>query len=133
MSWADVGTVMASVLASGGFVAIVNTFANRRKVKVDAADVLSGAALEQVNSMLEQVRSARRDAEGARRDAEEARQSATRAWGEANEARRETMAVAAQLRRLTTEILSPAATLERLREMVSAGGGGTQNGTTRYR
>lgn len=119
MSWADTaGTVVASVLASGGAVALINAFANRKKVKVDAVDQLSDTALEQVRSALEQVALARQDAADARR-------SATQAWAEAAEARREAMAVAAHLRRLTSEILSPVATIEHLRTLVSPG---TQNG-----
>ena len=121
MSWSEiVGTAITSLLASGGLIAVVNAVANRRKVKVDAADQLSDAALEQVRSALEQVAMARRDAE-------EARRSATHAWAEAADARREAMTVAAQLRRLHSEILSPVATIEHLRTLV-ASGGGTQNG-----
>lgn len=123
MSWIETaGTVVASVLASGGAVAIVQAVASRRKVKVDAADQLSDAALDQLRAVrtdaMEQIALARRDVEDARR-------SAQQAWAEAADARREAMAATAQLRRLHSEILSPVATVDHLRTLVSVGG---QNG-----
>jgi len=134
--WGDVIiTVVPSVLAGGGIVALINAMANRPKIKADATEGLTDTAVAQVKAALDQMKAvredaehqiklARNDAERAVREAAEARLAATQAWAEAAEARREAMFAVAALRQRDLAILSPYATLESLREMVKSGPNG---------
>jgi uncharacterized protein (DUF3084 family) len=112
--------------AIGGIVEVVKTIANRKVrdaaatvEQATAADRLSDSALEFMRQAGEDAKEARNEANQARRDADDARRDASEARREATEARRDAMTAVANMRRLTSAILSPYATLEGLRAMVS--------------
>lgn len=107
---ADVVTTVATVigggLAGGGLVAIVNAFATRRVVRVDAADRLSDAAVEWAAEL-------KKDAADARMEAAEARRESAEARRETTEARREAVDIRAQLHAVKTELEQVFATMRR--------------------
>lgn len=123
-----------------GLVALYRAFLDRGRVQADASVVEAEAAdrlqavsariAEHAEREIERIRSytqsqldrAARDVEQARRDADESRRSAAGAWEQASAARREAMDATAAMRRLTNEIRSPYATIERLRMLVGDGG-----------
>lgn len=121
--WPQWVSLLLSGSVGGGFiwgvVEVVKTFSNRRIRDATAADKLSDSALELVRQARDDAKAAWQEAQNARRDADEARREASEARREATEARRDAMTAAANMRRLTNEILSPYATLERLRALVS--------------
>ncbi len=126
---------LTTVLGSGvgaaflwGMVEVVKTVANRRIREVTAADRLSDSALDLVRQARDDAQAAWAEARSARQDAESARRDASEARREANEARREAMDMARDFRRIKSAILSPYATLEALRAMVSDPP--SSNGTT---
>jgi hypothetical protein len=104
-------TVLGSLMAGGGLVAIVNAFAKRRTVRVDAATRLSDETLKWVNEFQENSKEARAESLAAR-------QEATQAHAQMAAIRAEAEWLAGQLQQLRRAILDPAATLERLRAMV---------------
>lgn len=106
-----VASLIATALASGGLGVIVNALANRRKVRVDAADRLSDGALKWVDEF-------QADAREARHEASEARREATEAHVQMRAVRAEAEWLAKQLQQLRRAIVDPSATLERLRAMV---------------
>lgn len=114
-------TVLAGVLGGGGMVAIVNAFAKRRQVKVDAADRLSDGALKWVDEFQADAREARSEAAAARREA-------TEAHAQMRAVRAEAQWLAGQLQALRRAIVDPNATLDRLRMLVAEDG--TSNGRT---
>lgn len=127
---------LQGVLGSGigaaflwGFAEVVKTIANRKLRDVTAADKLSDSALAMVERASTDAREARAEATQARRDADDARREASEARREATEARREAMVAVANMRRITTAILSPYASLEGLRAMVSDPPSSNGNGT----
>lgn len=117
-------TTLASLLGAGlgggGLVAVVNAFARRKVVRVDAADRLSDSALRWVEQFQEEAAEARREAAACRQESIEARR-------EMHLVREEAKELAADLHRLRRAILDPNASLERLRAMVGPDGPG--NGT----
>lgn len=113
---------VAAALGGGGLVAIVNAFAKRRQVKVDAADRLSDGALKWVDEF-------QADAREARHEAAEARREATEAHAQMRAVRAEAQWLAGQLKALRRAIIDPNATIERLRMLVIEDGGST-NGRT---
>lgn len=117
-----------------GIVALVKTVASRKVIQASAADQLADSALAMIQAArndaekaISQARAyaadvmgqAALDVSASRRDADEARRDAAEARREATAARKEAMDATATMRRLTTEILSPYATLDRLRALVS--------------
>jgi hypothetical protein len=105
--------------------ALINAFASRKLTtanahiqEVAATAALNGEALELVRQARDDARAAWGEAKSARQDADDARRDASEARREANEARREAMDMARDMRRIKSAILSPYATLEKLREMV---------------
>lgn len=102
-----------------GFAEVVKTIAGRKVREATAADKLSDSALDLVRQARDDAKSAWTEARSARQDADDARRDASEARREATEARREAMSAVASMRRITTAILSPYATLEGLRAMVS--------------
>lgn len=115
--WATVlVSIAGSILAAGGVgVAIANGLFRRPVTKVEAATLLSDAALELVEAV-------KADSAGARHDAREARLEAHQARVEMAEVKRQAEALAQDLRRLRLAILDPYATLDRLRAMVEPAG-----------
>lgn len=114
----QVATVLGSLMAGGGLVAIVNALAKRRTVKVDAAARLSDETLKWVNEFQEKAKEAEVNAKEARTEAAAARREATEAHAQMREVRAEAEWLAGQLRQLRRAILDPGASLERLRAMV---------------
>lgn len=115
-------TALGSGVVGGflyGFGVVVRTIANRKIRDATAADKLSDSALALVQQAGKDAKEARDEANQARRDADEARREASEARREATEARRDAMTAVANMRRLTSAILSPYASLEGLRAMVS--------------
>jgi len=121
----------------GAIVVLARLYANRgivkattEQLKAAAADRLSDTAAEMVRQIREDARAeiarARVEVTQARDEAVQARQEASEARREATEARREAMDANREFRRLKTAILSPYATVERLRELVGDPG---SNGT----
>lgn len=100
--------IIAAIVGGGGIAgfggSLIAGLVQRPKVKADAVKLLTDAAVQQVNEMQEEVASARAEVAEARRHV-----------------RMLTAEVDACMRRLRewrAAILSPAATLPRLREMV---------------
>ena len=113
-----VAAVLSALLGGGAVVAVINAVANRRKVRVEVADRLSDSSLKWVQEFQEEAQRARLEASEARREVAEVRR-------ELGDVRREAEALARDLRNLRGAIMSPTATLERLRAMV---GGDSTNG-----
>lgn len=126
-----------------GIVALVKTLAGRKIVQATAADQLADSAVAIIQAVRadaqqaiaqartnasETMAQAAADVSASRRDADEARRDAAEARREATAARREAMEASASMRRLTTEIMSPTASIERLRLLVEPGGHSDLNG-----
>jgi len=140
-----------TVLLGSGFgaallyacVELVKTFTGRKVVQATAADRIADSALAMIEAAradaersIAQARAyasdviaqAAQDVAAARRDTDEARRDAAEARREATAARKEAMDASASMRRLTTEIMSPYASLDRLRALVGDGGTTEMNG-----
>lgn len=113
--WQQLLSTVSLLLGGGGLVALVKTWVDRRKRAADVTSTLSDAALKWVEQFQEETSSARREAAEARREVAEVRR-------ELGEVRREAEALARDLRNLRGAIMSPTATLDRLREMVGGNG-----------
>jgi predicted nucleic acid-binding Zn-ribbon protein len=111
-------TVISAVLGGGAVVALINAIANRRKNRVEVTDRLSDSALKWVQEFQEETQRARLEASEARREVAEVRR-------ELADVRHQAEALAQDMRNLRGAILSPNATLDRLRAMV---GGDSLNG-----
>lgn len=134
MSWSFLLTQATgwaiAALTGGAVVAAINAVAGKRKVKVEAVDLLNDSTLEWAKEL-------KADASSARAEAAGAREEATRAHGALAQVRQEAMHLAWQLRVLNQHyqdvrgaILGPDASLETLRFMVSHEPGFTNNGST---
>lgn len=107
--------VASALMGGGGLAVLVNAFAGRRQRKAEVADRLSDVSLKWVQEFQEETGRARLEASEARREVAEVRR-------ELAECRHEAEALAADLRNLRGAIMSPTATLERLRAMVGGEG-----------
>lgn len=117
--WLTALVTVATVLLSGGSLAVlVGAVTGRRTRKAEVADRLSDSSLKWVQEFQEETSRARLEASEARREVAEMRR-------ELADVRREAEALAHDLRNLRGAIMSPGATVERLRAMV---GGGAANG-----
>ena len=114
-------TVASLLFGGGGLAVLVNAITGRKSRKAEVADRLSDSSLKWVQEFQEETGRARLEAAEARREVAEVRR-------ELGDVRREAEALARDLRNLRGAIMSPTATLERLRAMV--GGGDTLNGRT---
>jgi len=106
--------------------ALIAAVANRKVTdaaahvqEVAATATLNGEALELVRQARDDAKAAWNEAKSARQDADDARRDAAEARREANEARREAQDMARDMRRIKSAIMSPYATLDQLRAMVS--------------
>lgn len=125
-TWLTTLVTVASLLFGGGGLAVlVNAFTGRRSRKAEVADRLSDSSLKWVQEFQEEAQRARVEAGEARRETSEARREMAEVRRELAECRHEAEALAQDLRNLRGAIMSPNATLDRLRAMV---GGGTANG-----
>jgi len=111
----SVASVVASALAGGGFVAIVNAFARRRAVKADVTEKLTGAALKMLQAAQTDANEAYREASEARREAAEARRETGQARREVAQLSAEVDALAGRVHRLLGWIHDPYMSIERLR------------------
>lgn len=111
-------TVASLLFGGGGLAVLVNAFTGRRGRKAEVADRLSDSSLKWVEQFQEETQRARLEAAEARREVAEVRR-------ELAECRHEAEALVRDLRNLRGAILSPGATLDRLRAMV---GGESSNG-----
>lgn len=98
---------------------LIRTFANRGVVRVNAADKLSDSALDLVRQAGDDAKAARDEARAARQDAAESRREASEARREADASRRAAEAIQRDFSRIKSAIMSPYATLDQLRAMVS--------------
>lgn len=111
-------TVCSLLFGGGGLAVLVNAATGKRTRKAEVADRLSDSSLKWVQEFQEETQRARLEASEARREVAEVRR-------ELDNVRHEAEALARDLRNLRGAIVSPNATLERLRAMV---GGETFNG-----
>lgn len=112
-------TVCSLLFGGGGLAVLVNAVTGRKGRRAEVADRLSDSSLKWVQEFQEETARARLEASEARREVAEVRR-------ELGDVRREAEALARDLRNLRGAIMSPNATLERLRAMV--GGGESTNG-----
>jgi chromosome segregation ATPase len=118
--WLTAALGLASLLMGGGGLAVlVNAFTGHRTRKAEVADRLSDSSLKWVEQFQEEAQRARLEAAEARREVAEVRRELAECLHQAE-------ALAQDLRNLRGAIMSPTATLERLRAMV--GGGDNFNG-----
>lgn len=128
-SWLTALVAIASVLFGGGGLAIIvktgiEAFVGRRQRGAEVADRLSDSSLKWVQEFQEEAARARLEATEARRETADMRREMAEVRRELGDVRREAETLAQDLRNLHGAIMSPTATLERLRAMV----GGTSNG-----
>lgn len=116
MNWTAALSGGLGVAVVSGLVMIVRALLGRPLIQASAADRLSESALKLIAA-------AQKAAERAESDADEARREATDARREAVEARRAADDAERSVRYFRAAILSPGATLEGLRAMVSEGPG----------
>lgn len=117
--WLTAALAVASLLlGGGGGAALIRAVTDRKGRKAEVADRLSDSSLKWVQEFQEETQRSRLEAAEARREVSEVRR-------ELGEVRREAEALARDLRNVRGAIMSPTATLERLRAMV---GGESFNG-----
>jgi hypothetical protein len=104
-------SVIAALGGTGGVVAAGAVLVQRRKLKADTADVLTDTALTLVKPLRERVAELEIEVTTARR-------GMAAANGELGQIRDSMRDLARMVVKLRTEILSPDASLDRLREMV---------------
>lgn len=125
--WLTALVTIASVLfAGGGLAALIQAFTGRRTRKAEVADRLSDSSLKWVQEFQEEASRARQEAADARRETSEARREMADLRREVAVVRTEAEGLAQDLRNVRGAIMSPTATIERLRAMVD--GGGSTNG-----
>lgn len=122
VGWAQ--TLLAGGVV-GGITGLLGSLATglmqRPRVRADAVALLTDSALKQVNELQERTQEAEREATAARAELVEARRQIREMTAEID-------AALSTLRSWRAAILSPAADLDRLREMVRAETGRPANG-----
>lgn len=126
-------TVVGLLGGAGGIAALATTLLQRRKIRADAADVITDTALTLVEPLRGRVNELEREVAGARKETAGARREATAARVQAEAANAEMRDLRTAVRELTNLLLKwrhavldtadapdPRAALERLRFMVSA-------------
>jgi hypothetical protein len=115
------GTLVAVVIAAlsgGGFASILRAFADRRKVRADAAASLTAGAVALIQQMQIALDAAQADAAEAQKTSKEAREEGNEALRQMAQIRREAEVLAHRLRRLTAAILDDNVSREELKMMV---------------
>jgi hypothetical protein len=120
-AWLDGAKFVATGIGGGGVVAFVQAFAGRRVAKADAAERLTGSALEIAEELKKDAKDARAEAAGARSEAAGARREATEAHNQMRQIRVEAEDLAGRLRMLVAAIWSPTASIDGLRALVPQG------------
>ncbi len=118
-------SLISAFLVGGGLAVLVNAVTGRRQRKAEVADRLSDSSLKWVQEFQEEAQRARLEASEARRETSDMRREMAEVRRELGDVRREAETLAQDLRNVHGAIMSPTATLERLRAMV---GGGNLNG-----
>lgn len=121
------------------FTGLLQVWLGRKVVDADAAGRLAHSATEMIESVradataeiarvradtVAQIARASADVEQARRRATESEASSHMAWTQSVEARREVMAMAALIRKVVSEVRSPARSWVRLEELLGSEGDG---------
>lgn len=118
-------TLVSLVLGGTSGAAIWKMISERKLRKVEVTDRFSDSTLKWVEQFQEEASRARQEASDARRETSEARREMAEMRREMATVRTEAENLARDLRNVRGAIMSPTATLERLRAMV---GGGELNG-----
>lgn len=133
--WVQILMTLVGVLGgAGGLAAAAGVILQRRKYRADAADVLTDTALVLIEPLKSRVAELEQETTTARRKAAEAGEQADKAGRQFAQAREQAEAanveiaemrdslaeVLRMLERWRAAVLDPAATLERLRMMVTA-------------
>ncbi|WP_157239510.1 hypothetical protein [Catenuloplanes japonicus] len=112
---------VAVVGGLGGLGALLNAAFGRRKTRADAAQVITGTAMEWIGKFEKAAESAQAQAEAAQVQASKAREQMSAAQEQMERVTAEARALATELHQLRTAILAPDATLEHLRLLVARG------------
>jgi hypothetical protein len=117
--WAMVAVAVIGGL--GGLGALLNAAFGRRKTRADAAQVITGTAMEWIGKFEKAAEAAQVQAEAAQAQAAKAREQMSAAQVQMERVTSEARALASELHALRTAILSPGADLDALRHMVRSG------------
>ncbi|MEU8821794.1 hypothetical protein [Actinoplanes sp. NPDC048796] len=113
MTVQDITTIIGAIGGLGGLGALVASVLGRRKLRAEAADVITDTALTLVEPLQARVREVTAEAKEAREETRQARE-------EMFELRTSLAEVMTLLRRWRAAVLSPHVSREELREMVRA-------------
>jgi transposase-like protein len=113
--------VLTLLLGGGSGAAIFKLVAERKLRRVEVADRFSDSTLKWVQEFQEETARARTEAAEARRETSEARRELADMRREMATVRSEAESLARDLRTLRGAIMSPTATIERLRSLVDPG------------
>lgn len=119
MSWQLVISTLVALLGSTGLLRMIDAIGRRRVVRVEIADKVNEMTLEWAAAVKADAFAARSEAQTARAEASEARRQMATLSAEIE-------AATARLRMWRTAALSPVATLEGLRLMITSELGTTQ-------
>ena len=108
-------SVVASAMAGGGFVAIVQALARRHAVKADVTEKLTDSALKMLHVARADANEAYKEASEARKEASEARRETATARRDVAQLSAEVDALAGRVHRLLGWIHDPYMTIDRLR------------------
>ncbi len=119
MDWvAIVTSIIAALGGITGITGVVLVLSQRRKIRADAAEVITDSALGLVGPYREELDRVRAETAEARAEAQEARQEARRAREAMSRARDEAQQLAETIRSWRMMIMRPGVTVEDLRAMV---------------
>lgn len=122
MKGSDWAILIVGVLGGlSGLGALLNAAFGRRKTRADAAQVITGTAMEWIGKFERAAEAAQVQAEAAQVQAAKARDQMQDAQVQIERVTAEARALATELQALRTAILSPAADLDALRRMVRSG------------
>lgn len=109
--------LVAAIGGLGGLGALANAVFGRRKTKADAAQVITGTAMEWINKFEKAAEAAQANAEAAQEQAARAREQMQAAQVQIERVTAEARALASELHLLRTAILRPDVSLDELRLM----------------
>jgi chromosome segregation ATPase len=111
-------TVSSLLFGGGGLAVLVQAVTGRRGRRAEVADRLSDSSLKWVQEFQEETARARSEAADARRETSEARREMADLRREVASCRTEAENLARDLRNVRNAIMSPTATIERLRSLI---------------